>query len=192
MMKILVRDITGVHAISMQKGNQLFDLVHDHLVSGGCVELDFDSVKLCAAPFFNASVGRILKDVSIDELRERVTFININEPQRLLINHVIANALAFYKNGTQINNGISRAIEYNFGQAMSFISPITNPLAGLPDEVRKPYGCWLKKLSPTDTPPRGKCQKFFAKHRLLRLKLSRSRDLEVLNFLRETEQDGNE
>ncbi len=63
----------------------------------------------------------------------------------------------------------------------AFIDPkadlgVINEL-GFLNQGRNAYGEWMKKLSPTDMPPRGKCAAFFKKHRSAHLVYHRSSDM---------------
>lgn len=102
-MKILVTDIVGQNAISMQSGKNLYEKISKPLLSTESVELDFGGVKLFASPFFNASIGLLLKDIQVSDLQKHLSFINLSEVGRQLLNHVIANAIKYYAmEGTSI------------------------------------------------------------------------------------------
>lgn len=94
---VKVFDVVGSNAISIQSGTELFEIISPLLNSGKSVELDFEGVSIYASPFFNASMGRLLKDIDLKVLLDNVTVINISPIGRQLLNHVIANALTFYK-----------------------------------------------------------------------------------------------
>lgn len=98
MTTIKVFDITGRNAISMQKGNLIYEILKLNCKNKEKVILDFDGVSLFASPFFNASVGHLLKDISVEELLQFMTPIHLNETGKELLNLVIANAIAFYSN----------------------------------------------------------------------------------------------
>lgn len=93
---IKVFNIVGANAISIQSGTNLYDKIHADIFSGQEVCLDFSEVELFASPFFNASIGRLLKDVELTDLLKRLKINNISQVGRQLLNHVVANALTFY------------------------------------------------------------------------------------------------
>lgn len=107
MSKINVFEIVGKNAISMQSGSALYKKIYPPLKNGDSVELNFEGVLLFASPFFNASIGLVLKDVSIDALKSQVSFLNLSDVGRNLLNHVISNAITYYKNSENISKGIS-------------------------------------------------------------------------------------
>lgn len=96
-MKIIVREIVGENAISMQSGSILYEKISKRLMSGEEVEIDFQGVELFASPFFNASIGLLLKDIKVTDLQHRVKIVNVSEVGRQLINLVISNAIKHYE-----------------------------------------------------------------------------------------------
>lgn len=95
-MKIMASEIVGKNAISMQSGKNLHDIICQPIVAGEKVCIDFEGVELFASPFFNASIGLLLRDISLDDLKARLEVKNISEVGRQLLNHVIANAINFF------------------------------------------------------------------------------------------------
>lgn len=109
MIEINVFELTGANAISMQSGDKLYRAMQPKLTEGEDVRLDFSKVSLFASPFFNASVGLLLKDIPIERLQQKLSFININEVGKELLNHVISNAIAFYSNSDKVTRAIDQA-----------------------------------------------------------------------------------
>jgi hypothetical protein len=95
-MIICAKDLLGKNAISMQSGKNLYEKIYEPLKAGQVVEIDFDGIELFATPFFNASIGYLLKDISIDDLKKILIFSNLSNIGKQLLNHVIANAIEFY------------------------------------------------------------------------------------------------
>lgn len=96
-MKIIAREVIGTNAISMQSGQRFYGLIAGPLLRGEIVEVDFNSVELFASPFFNASIGFLIKDININELKQRLIVSNLSPVGKQLLNHVIANAIKFYE-----------------------------------------------------------------------------------------------
>lgn len=96
-MIVSVFELVGENAVSMDSGRAVYDRIHDPIKRGESVTLDFEGVEIFATPFFNASIGLLLGDVELPQLLERLKIQNISEVGRQLLNHVIANALTFYK-----------------------------------------------------------------------------------------------
>ncbi|MFZ2407246.1 MAG: STAS-like domain-containing protein [Methylobacter sp.] len=97
-MKIIAKNILGKNAISMQSGQNLYEKISTPLISGEEVEIDFQDVELFASPFFNASIGYLIKDIKVTDLQERLKIINLSTVGRQLLNHVISNAIKYYEN----------------------------------------------------------------------------------------------
>ncbi|WP_221293291.1 STAS-like domain-containing protein [Stutzerimonas stutzeri] len=108
MNQIKIFELTGKNAISMQSGEKLYAALHNKLVVGDKIVVDFEGVALFASPFFNASIGLLLKDISIENLQRQLSIINLSDVGRDLLNHVISNALVFYKNVDKVSKAIDR------------------------------------------------------------------------------------
>jgi hypothetical protein len=93
---IKVYDLTGRNAISMQKGDKIYQILIQNIQNNQNTILDFQDVSLFASPFFNAAIGHLLKDITIDELLNYIQPVNLNETGKELLNLVISNALRFY------------------------------------------------------------------------------------------------
>lgn len=102
-MKINAKEIVGAHAISMQSGQFLYNAIQTNLSKNEKIQVDFDGVKYFASPFFNASFGYLLKDMTVENLTEHIEVMNITEVGRRLLNLVITNAINFYKNSNEQN-----------------------------------------------------------------------------------------
>lgn len=96
-MKIIAKEIVGGNAISMQTGQNLYEIISKPLISGEEVEIDFQDVELFASPFFNASIGYLIKDIKVTDLQQRLKIINLSAVGRQLLNHVISNAIKYYE-----------------------------------------------------------------------------------------------
>lgn len=108
MNQIKVFELTGKNAISMQSGEKLYVALHAKLVAGNSVAVDFENVALFASPFFNASIGLLLKDIPIEKLQRQLVITNLSDVGRDLLNHVISNAITFYKNGEKVSQAINQ------------------------------------------------------------------------------------
>lgn len=108
MIRILVKDIVGANAISMNSGGKLLEVLVAKFDKNEQLELNFEGVDVFASPFFNASIGALLKDRNIEELQAKLKFVNISETGRGLLNLVIRNAIKFYSESKDATrNGIN-------------------------------------------------------------------------------------
>ncbi|XLX41864.1 STAS-like domain-containing protein [Ectopseudomonas mendocina] len=109
MNQINILELTGKNAISMQNGEKLYAALHKKLESGESIIVNFEGVALFASPFFNASIGLLLKDIPIENLQKQLSIINLSDVGRDLLNHVISNALIFHKNTDKVSNAIDQS-----------------------------------------------------------------------------------
>lgn len=106
MNEIIVKDVVGENAISIQSGQKLYFKIHEKLKKGEVIVLDFDGVGIFASPFFNASIGLLLQDIELESLKALLSFNNLNEIGRDLLNHVIDNAIEYYQTKENVDAGI--------------------------------------------------------------------------------------
>lgn len=97
MIKIFAKEIVGENAISMQSGKNLYERLFKPLMSGEEIEVDFNGVELFASPFFNASIGFLLKDIEVSALQKKLKLTNLSTVGHQLLNHVISNAIKYYE-----------------------------------------------------------------------------------------------
>ena len=95
---IRVLDISGQHAITTGDGEKLFDAIQAALKDQGTADLDFSGVRVFASPFFNASIGRLLKDHTFVELRNLVRFDNLPQVGEVVLARVVENSEQYYRN----------------------------------------------------------------------------------------------
>jgi hypothetical protein len=108
MFKVNVFELVGKNAISMQSGKKINEIISPVLLKGETVELNFEGVSLYASPFFNASIGLLLKDIAIEDLRKSIKFININDIGRSLLNNVVQNAINFYSGNRNVSDALDK------------------------------------------------------------------------------------
>tara|TARA_R110002167_G_scaffold339500_2_gene547247 strand:+ start:5917 stop:6264 length:348 start_codon:yes stop_codon:yes gene_type:complete len=94
--EIIIKSIVGSNAISMNTGRQVRERIREEWDLHEKITLNFEGVKIYASPFFNASVGSLLKDNSIENLQAKLEFKLISDHGKNLLNLVIGNAIKFY------------------------------------------------------------------------------------------------
>jgi hypothetical protein len=97
-MSIKVFDLSGEYAITTEDGEKLFGQLADAITRSDQIELDFTSVRVFASPFFNAAVGRLLKDRSPQDLLNLIKITNLNTVGETVLTHVIQNSEQYYRN----------------------------------------------------------------------------------------------
>ncbi|MEZ7493384.1 STAS-like domain-containing protein [Pseudoalteromonas distincta] len=103
--KLNISNEIGPNAISMKSGEIIRKQIESHFENDDTVALDFHGVQIFATPFFNASVGSLLKNIEISNLQNKMEVLNLNEHGKKLLNLVIDNAIKFYsdENGNTSN-----------------------------------------------------------------------------------------
>jgi len=95
-MHIIIHDLIGPRCIIKEDGQKVYDLIHDPLLRGEKVEIDFKSVEQFASPFFNLAIGQLLKDVKETDISRFLQIVNLNETGSLVVKRVIENAAHYY------------------------------------------------------------------------------------------------
>lgn len=95
-MKLTIKNIIGKNCITIEDGEKVFSLIHSELSAGKSIELDFSDVKIYASPFFNAAIGRLLKDIKPEDLNRLLIISNINPVGLNALKRVIENSKQYY------------------------------------------------------------------------------------------------
>lgn len=112
MLKIIVKDLIDSNiAVSMPIGDKLYQKLLEVWDSSDSIEIDFMNIDTLATPFFNASIARLLKDHTIDNLQQKLKISNLSDGGRHLLNRVIDNAIAFYANPDRMAQLINTPVE---------------------------------------------------------------------------------
>jgi hypothetical protein len=94
--KIDIKGRIGENCITTDDGQALYDLIHPLLLAGEAIELDFTGVEVCASPFFNFSIGQLLKDLSKDRLNQLLTVSCLHSSGMKTLKVVIENSKQYY------------------------------------------------------------------------------------------------
>lgn len=97
-MKINVHSLVGEFGITLDDGKKLFDAIRPDLLAERPVELDFSGVKVFASPFFNASIGKLLADVTLAQLQSRLSWSNLTAVGESVLKLVLKNSEEYYRN----------------------------------------------------------------------------------------------
>ena len=72
------------------------------------LRLIFKVVALYASPFFNAAVGVLLREISIDDLMKSMKIVNCNDIGISLLNTVIQNAINYYGGESKVTQALDK------------------------------------------------------------------------------------
>ena len=100
-MNIVITEVVGSSPlVTLEKGQLLHDLILPLLLQGEEVHLDFAGIGVLSSPFLNMAIGRLLKDMPIDSLRDRLHFVNMSEENRSVLDKVLNNSNVYYNDPT--------------------------------------------------------------------------------------------
>lgn len=99
-MEIKVNEIIGKAALSMAKGNQLYEVIIPRIQQEDQLIINFEKVDTFATLFFNTSIGKLLKDYKPEELHEKVVFTNLNPVGSKLLKRSIKNSSDYFQNAS--------------------------------------------------------------------------------------------
>lgn len=94
--KLDIPGIVGQNCMTPDQGQDIYGRIHQHLLDGQLVELDFAGVDIFASPFFNYAVGQLVKDISPTELNRLLKISNLNPVGRNVLQRVIENSKQYY------------------------------------------------------------------------------------------------
>jgi len=97
MKKWKILDLVGEDCITIEDGEKFYDLIHPELMTGHPVELDFAGVTAIASPFFNAAFGRLLEDLTPEDLKRLLNVSNLIPVGRNTLKLVIENSNQYYR-----------------------------------------------------------------------------------------------
>ena len=96
-----ILDHIGPRAIIKEDGQKVYDAIHPILMKGETTKLNFEGVAQFASPFFNYAIGQLLKDLTVDELKERLQIVHLKADGMMVVKRVIANASRYH---TDVNH----------------------------------------------------------------------------------------
>jgi hypothetical protein len=96
-MRIMVRDVVGEYATTPEEGQRVYDVIAPVLAKGEQVELDFEGIRRCAAPFCSFGIGRLIQDHTPEQLNELLHVENLGPPGADILALAIENADRYYR-----------------------------------------------------------------------------------------------
>lgn len=63
------------------------------------IVVDFDGIELIISAFLNPAIGKLYKDYSSDEIRRRLSIVNMNNDDKLLLKFVVEHAKKRFQTG---------------------------------------------------------------------------------------------
>lgn len=91
-------EITGQNCLTLDQGDAVYNRIHPELLAGRSVALEFSGVEIFASPFFNAAVGRLLRDIPAEDLNRLLAFEHLSASGLEVLRHVVENSKEYYAN----------------------------------------------------------------------------------------------
>lgn len=86
------------NCITKEDGYKIRDLLLPPLQRRQYVELDFSGIEIFASPFFNAAIGTLLENISLEDLENYLSLKNLKPVGVNIFNLVVSNSLQYYTN----------------------------------------------------------------------------------------------
>ena len=98
-MSILIKELIGSNtAISPERGLLVYEVILPRLTNTReIIVLDFNGLKLVISAFLNTAIGKLVEHYSVQELYDRLVFIDIEVGTLLLIDKVLLHAERYFK-----------------------------------------------------------------------------------------------
>lgn len=87
---------TGKNCITRTDGDKIYNLIYPDLLAGKTIQLNFEGVEIYASPFFNAAIGRLLKDIKKEVIDENLKLVNIKQVGQETFELVKSNSSQYY------------------------------------------------------------------------------------------------
>jgi hypothetical protein len=105
-----VKDVVGENCITLDDGQKVYLRIHPEFLRGFPVTLDFTGVKTVAAPFLNAAIGQLLKDVPVKTVFDNLNLISSFPGLELNVVSVINHSNRYY-NDDKYRNAVDQIMQ---------------------------------------------------------------------------------
>lgn len=95
-MKLNVQQLIGEVCMTFEDGQKVYDAYRAAFAAGKTVELDFSGTRVFVSQFFNASVGQLLKDHGLEEVRARLKVLHLPPAGSEPLRRSVENAQRYY------------------------------------------------------------------------------------------------
>lgn len=96
MKELSIKDlINSKYAVSYESASLVYPLIKEAIIEDK-VTLNFSGVSVLSSPFLSGTIGLLLQDYSVRELKEKVLLINLPAGGSNTVDVVIKNCESFY------------------------------------------------------------------------------------------------
>ncbi len=96
-MNVNVQQLVGAVCMTYEDGEKLHAAYRPAFDGGKTIFLDFTGTRIFVSQFFNASVGQLLKDYSVEDVRQRLKFVNLPVAANAPLRRSVENAERYYR-----------------------------------------------------------------------------------------------
>lgn len=93
---VCIYDLIGPDCITFEDGKKIYEIIHPELKQGSTVVLDFAGVEVLATPFANTAIGNLLEDMTLCQVQNGLSFVNLSSDFGPMIDLVIENASQYF------------------------------------------------------------------------------------------------
>lgn len=96
MKELLIKDlINAKYAVSYESASLVYPLIKEAIIEDK-VTLNFLGISVLSSPFLSGTIGLLLQDYSVSELKEKVSLTNLPAGGSNTVDVVIKNCESFY------------------------------------------------------------------------------------------------
>lgn len=104
--------VGGEYCIEADEGQKVFDNIIKALKGDRSVIISFKNVTRVTTAFLNSALGQLFKDNTEEEIRDKISYEDITEVDKMRVNRVYKNAKLYYDDP----EGMKKTIEDILGE----------------------------------------------------------------------------
>jgi len=97
-------------AISPIKGDDVYTVIKNNLLTEGVIEIDFNGITNVTTAFLNRAIGNLYNEFSKDLLEKNLYFIGLDELDQALLDRVLSHALLTDEQKNDLGKTIEEAM----------------------------------------------------------------------------------
>ena len=110
MTELKIFQLIGKNCITMDQGETIYNKIYPILKSDKSISLNFVDVEVFSSPFFNRAIGRLLQDISPDDLNRNLKVTNLTSTGLDVLKKVVENSKKYYQN-TAFKNSVDQTLK---------------------------------------------------------------------------------
>lgn len=84
-----IRKMAGTDTVSREHGKRIRKIIEPHMKLSDRITIDFSNLSIASPSFIDEAFAKLLLKYSLDELRDKLSFVNITEFDRALLNDLV-------------------------------------------------------------------------------------------------------